>query len=123
MGEFDAGFWFGPMLSAIHKAPPSGAKVIVVVQRLFLPSDKVGYSIPNGAAAFFPEIEWPDTSPPTKVRPCLVEVTGFDDPKVTETIENLGKLRGKQREQAEKQAAAEKKDAEAKSTSNAPAAK
>jgi hypothetical protein len=60
---------------------------------------------------FFPEndrLDWP----------ALFEVTGFDDPKVTETIENLRKLRGKQREDAEKakaekeaqqKAAAEKK--------------
>ena len=45
--------------------------------------------------------------------PCLIEVTGFDDPKVTETIENLCKLRGKQREEAEK-AKAERKAAAAK---------
>jgi hypothetical protein len=56
----------------------------------------------------------------------MFEVTGFDDPNVTNTIENLRELRGKQRDEAEKakaeqKAAAkknriEKKDARKKST-------
>lgn len=37
-------------------------------------------------------------------RPDIFEVTGFDDPKVTETVENLCKVRGKQCEEAEKEA-------------------
>ena len=49
------------------------------------------------------------------IRPALFEVTGFDDPKVAETIENLRKLRGKQREEAEKAKAEQKPAAEKQS--------
>jgi hypothetical protein len=39
----------------------------------------------------------------------LVTVEGFDDPKVTETIENLRKIRAKHREEAEKREAEKSK--------------
>ena len=107
-GKIDAGVWIGDLAGVIAEAPKNGTNVIVVLQHAVLNRKDV-YSIPNGAAAFFPQIERQDTIPPTKVRPCLVVVTGFDDPKVTETIENLRKLRGKQREETEQKAAAEKK--------------
>jgi hypothetical protein len=107
-GRIDAGVWIGDLAGAITEAPKNGTKVIVVVQHAVL-NQKDVYSIPNGSATFFPEIERQDTIPPIKVRPCLVVVSGFDDSKVTETIENLRKLRGKQREEAEQKAAAEKK--------------
>jgi hypothetical protein len=73
---------------------------------VFLECDTNGdYSIPNGNASFFPKDD-------RGFRPCIFEVTGFDDPKVTETIENLRKLRGKQREEAEKAKAEQKAAAE-----------
>jgi len=58
------------------------------------------YLVPNGTVKFVPG------------HVGIVEVTGFDDPKVTETIENLRKLRGKQREEAEKSKAEQKPAAE-----------
>jgi hypothetical protein len=77
----------------IRDVPKRGMRVIVYVG-----NDQVHPSrIPAGPVFFMPD------------HLGLVEVTGFDDPKVTETIENLRKLRGKQREEAEQKAAAEKK--------------
>ena len=102
LGEISAHAWVGSsMISSIHSLPAKGAKIVVVVIPPNPEKEKGLYLIPNGDAAFFP----------TNARgqqPCLFEVTGFDDPKVTETIENLRKLRGKQREEAERNAAAEK---------------
>ena len=89
------GNWDG---TDIEKAPRVGASVIAFVDR----DINGNYLIPNGDANFFPKAD-------DKSRPCIFDVSGFDDPKVTETIENLRKLRGKQREEAEQKAAAEKK--------------
>ncbi len=82
----------------ISAPPKKGAKVIAVVIQNNSKWHNAG--IPNGSASFLPLTG-------LNTAPCLFEVTGFDDPKVTETIEKLQKLRGKQREEAEK-AAAEK---------------
>jgi hypothetical protein len=87
-----------PPLTAIKAPPRKGAKVVVVIRKI---GSNPIYSIENGHAGFFPRDKNGD-------QPCLFEVTGFDDPKVTETIDNLRKLRGKQRAEAEK-AQAEKK--------------
>jgi hypothetical protein len=102
-GEISAHAWIGSsMISSIHSLLAKGAKVVVVVIPPNPEKDKGLYFIPNGDADFFP-------TNAQGQQPCLFEVTGFDDPKVTETIENLRKLRGKQREEAEQKAAAEKK--------------
>ncbi len=78
---------------AVQFVPPRGVHVIALIQR-----DRNGsYFIPDVRPRFLAAPE------------PLITVTGFDDPKVTETIENLRKLRGKQREEAEKAAASEKK--------------
>jgi hypothetical protein len=79
-----------------YDIPANGSKVVVVVED-YTNTEKPHYFIPPGPVHFMPRGHG------------LIEVTGFDDPKVTETIENLRKLRGKQREDAEKQSAAEKK--------------
>jgi hypothetical protein len=87
--------------TVITEYPKTGQKVIVLLER-----DGDGkFQIPDAIVKFFP-----------KRRGCmpLFEVTGFEDPMVTETIENLRKLRGKQREEAEQKAAAEKNSAEKK---------
>jgi hypothetical protein len=73
----------------------------VLVER-YREKNSQSYAIPTGSASFFPIDK-------NGGRPCVFEVSGFDDPKVAETIENLRKLRGKQREEAEKKAAAEPK--------------
>ena len=101
-GEVTAGAEIGNLETTdILTAPRVGTKVIV-----FLARDINGnYRIPNGGASFFPKSD-------IGANPCICEVTGFDDPKVTETIENLRKLRGKQREEAEQKAAAKKKSAD-----------
>jgi hypothetical protein len=79
----------------ITEFPKKGQKVIVLLER-----DGDGkYQIPDAIIKFFPKQRYMP----------IFEVTGFDDPMVTETIENLHKLRGKQREEAEQKAAAEKK--------------
>ncbi len=100
MGEIHTGASIGSEISVILKTPAKGAKVLVVIERINW-NDQEYFGIPNGGATFFPQDK-------SGHRPCLIEVTGFDDPKVTETIEKLRKLRGKQREEAE-QKAAEKK--------------
>jgi hypothetical protein len=83
--------------SLIRKVPEKSAKVVVLVQRLVSPpSQPNSYGIPNGPLNFGSGIG-------------LVEVSGFDDPKVTEMIESVRKIRSKQREEAEQKAAAEKK--------------
>jgi hypothetical protein len=102
-GEINAGVWIGGLISDIRQSPKTGAKVIVVIQDAQW-KGKTVYMIPNGGASFLLEIDCNDTFPPSKERPCLFEVTGFEDPKVTETIENLRKLRGKQREESEENA-------------------
>jgi hypothetical protein len=106
-GRFDSAYCgdivIGPAIGSpesthIEIVPSVGAKVIVLVDR----SGQPIYTVRNGSAQFFPKNEWGHS-------PCLFEVTGFDDPKVTETIESVRKIRGKQREEAEQKAAAEKK--------------
>jgi hypothetical protein len=106
-GEFDSAYrgdvLIGPAIGSreftdIEVVPAIGAKVVVLIDR----SGQPIYTVRNGRAQFFPKNERGNA-------PCLFEVTGFDDPKVTETIENLRKLRGKQREEAEQKAVAEKK--------------
>jgi hypothetical protein len=112
VGEFTAGTWVNRMSSHIQKFPPKGAKVIVLLSH-GIPdkelSKKRSFVIPNGGCACFPGVQLEGQNV-GKLYPCLFEVTGFDDPKVTQTIENLRKLRAKHREEAEK-AQAEKKPA------------
>jgi len=102
-GEVSAGALIGNLeTTVIQDAPNVGKRVNV-----FLNRDINGdFQIPNGDATFFPAIIG------TSDRPCIFEVTGFDDPKVTETIENLRKIRGKQREEAEKAKADKPKSAQ-----------
>ncbi len=100
--------------SEFANLPSKGAKVIVFIEKV----DGTWRRVPNGSNDFLAGIDRKGAFPPAKHYPCLFEVTGFDDPKVTETIENLRKLRGKQREEAKK-APAGKKPA----TLSAPAAK
>ena len=99
-------------ITVIPKVPENGRKVIVLLQpATAIPgvplqhSQPREYTIPNGNIMFLPKNDRTD-------RPALFEVTGFDDPKVTETIENLRKLRGQQREEAEKDKAEQKPAAE-----------
>jgi hypothetical protein len=89
----------------LHEPPAKGAKVILLLCHRFQ-NDNDSYWIPSSNVSCFPKSQ---QQPFPDARPALFEVTGFDDPKVTETIENLRKLRGKQREEAEQKAAAEKK--------------
>lgn len=77
--------------------PTDGAKAIVVIETY----GEGKFAIPNGAVLYMPD----------KLGIC--EVKNFDDPKVTETIENLRKLRGKQREEVD-QKTGEKKKADTK---------
>jgi hypothetical protein len=104
-GDFDSAFQgrvyahaFVGGNSMIKEPPMAGTKVIVLVSH----ADAASSRIPDGSVTFFPEIS-------NHHRPGIFPVTSFDDPKVTETIENLRKLRGKQREEAEQKAVAEKK--------------
>ncbi len=85
-------------LSDINACPAKGAKVIVLVVQSNGSWRKS--AIPNGSSALFPIND-------RKLAPCLFEVSGFDDPKVTETIENLPGCAASSAEEAEK-AAAEK---------------
>ncbi len=86
--------------SLIRKVPEKGAKVVVLVERLSSPpSQPDTYGIPNGPLNFGSGVG-------------LIEVTGFEDPKVTEMIESVRKIRGKQREEAEKAKAEPKPAAE-----------
>ena len=101
--EITATTWFGPEVSAIEEKPAVGAKAIILVEHF------ANWFVPNGGVDFLPD------------HVAICPVTGFDDPKVTETIENLRKLRGKQREEAEK-AAAEKAQS-GKNSATSPAAK
>src|SRR3954471_20641946 len=87
MGEISANVLVRPLVSQIPEAPAKGTKIVVVVTYPQV-GDVLNFWIPAGSAAFFPTNQHGDN-------PCLFEVTGFDDPKVTETIENLRKLRGK----------------------------
>ena len=111
-GKFDAAFEgeisIGPAIgnretTHIDRVPKTGANVVVLIDR----SGSQIYTVRTGSASFFPTNE-------RGMRPCLFEVTGFDDPKVTQTIENLRKLRGKQREEAEQTKAEQKAAAEKK---------
>jgi hypothetical protein len=88
-------------VSVIASVPKKGSKVVVLVTGKE-PDEHGHYYIAPSDVLFFPK----DSN---GNKPALCEVTGVDDPKVTETIENLRKLRGKQREEAEQKAAAEKK--------------
>ncbi len=99
-----------PKISAISDAPRPGSRIIILIQETVVEKNLSGrqplrFEVPNGDIAFFPKEK-------RDVRPAIFEVTGFDDPKVTETIENLRKLRGKQREEAEKAKAEPKPAAE-----------
>jgi hypothetical protein len=87
--------------TVITEYPKIGQKVIVLLER----DGDEKYQIPDAIIKFFP-----------KQRGCmpLFEVTGFDDPMVNKTIENLRKLRGKQREEAEQAKAEQKAAAEKK---------
>jgi hypothetical protein len=116
-GRFDSAYcdeilvdaWIGRSVgSYIPKAPDKGAKVVVLVLHGVNDRKKQYTFVPDAIVNVFPKNAH-GYSPP------LFEVTGFDDPKVTETIENLRKLRGKQREEAEKQAAEQKPSADQKS--------
>jgi hypothetical protein len=84
------------LASYIINVPAKGTKVIALLGGVAFANDGP-YSIPPGNAPMLPVNERGD-------RPCLFEVTGFEDPKVTETIESLRKLRGKQREESEENA-------------------
>jgi hypothetical protein len=98
----------------IREAPPKGAKAIVLLCRRSQ-NGRDHYWIPSSNVACFPRCQ---QQPFPDARPAIIEVTGFDDPKVTETIENLRKLRGKQREEAEQKAAAGKNGIEKKDAGN-----
>jgi hypothetical protein len=101
----DPGTGVGLISSSFTAAPRIGSNVIVTVtwntawNKL---NGKQTFFVPGSNVFFMPG------------RMGLVEVTGFDDPKVTETIENLRKLRGKQREEAEKAKAEQKSVTEKK---------
>ena len=94
----------------LREAPQKGATAVVLLVRRNVGA-KTTYWIPSSSVPCFPRL---GQQPFPDARPALCEVTGFDDPKVTETIENLRKLRGKQREEAEQKAAAEKKSPQEK---------
>jgi hypothetical protein len=109
-GDFDSAYHddlsayasFGNvMVSDRQKPPQEGTKAIVIFD---WGTEKYSdqYWITDRGASFMPIDK-------RGMRPSICEVTGFDDPKVTETIENLRKLRGRQREETERKAAAEKK--------------
>jgi len=87
-------------VSVIRTAPKKGSKVLAVIWDTINAKGQQIYLVPNGNVKF------------VAGHVGIFEVTGFDDPKVTETIENLRKLRGKQREEAEKAKAEQKPAAE-----------
>ena len=87
-------------VSVIRTAPTKGSKVLAVILDTITAKGQQIYLVPNGNVKFVPG------------HVGIVEVTGFDDPKVTEMIENLRQLRGKQREEAEKAKAEQKPAAE-----------
>ena len=114
-----AGFLFGVVLP---KGPAKGAYIVALIKHGIAPRDEPEmqshpeyYSVPNASISCFPPTNASQLGPAHA--PALFEVAGFDDPKVTETIENLRKLRGKQREEAEQKAAAEKKSPPEKQSS------
>jgi hypothetical protein len=84
---------FGFGWSAMLDPPTEGSKAVVVIDRY-----EKGFSIPNGGVLYMPD------------KVAITEVKDFDDPKVTKTIDNLRKLRGRQREEAEQKAVAQKKE-------------
>jgi hypothetical protein len=104
----------GVAFYSILGAPTNGSKIIAVITRVpaNVSNTNTAYlHIPNSFVNCFPiDPKWKAIG--IDGRPPLFEVTGFDDPKVTETIENLRKLRGKQREEAEKAKAEQKAAAE-----------
>jgi hypothetical protein len=83
-------------VTVIASVPKKGSKVVVLISGKE-PDEHGRYYIAPSQVLFFPKDSYGD-------KPALCEVTGFDDPKVTEIIENLRKLRGKQREEAEQKA-------------------
>jgi hypothetical protein len=101
----------GSVYYAIISTPAKGSKVVVLVKRVPAIPNSASTDVlrvPNAFVSCFPVApEWKAKG--IEGRPPLFEVTDFDGPKVTETIENLRKLRGKQREEAEQKAAEEKK--------------
>ncbi len=110
---------------AIRKSPAKGTQIVALIVHGIAPRDapeiqrhREYYYIPNAGISCFPL----DNNPQVGRTP-LFEVTGFDDPKVTETIENLRKLHGKQREEAEKAKAEQKSAAEKKSSPEKSSAK
>ena len=70
--------------SSIENIPPAG-KRIVVMTMWNDDTPQRRYDVTNSKVTFLPSTDGG--------YPALFEVTGFDDPKVTETIENLRKLR------------------------------
>jgi hypothetical protein len=83
-GEISAGAWIsGPPATDII-GPISKGKKVIALLNLSEDNSKRGFEIPNvGLRELFPKNE------KFNAYPCLFEVAGFDDPKVTETIENL----------------------------------
>jgi hypothetical protein len=88
---------FGVGWSAMYEPPAEGSKAVVVIDRY-----ENQFSIPNGGVLYMPN------------KRAIMEVNAFDDPKVTETIENLRKLRSQQHEKAEQTKAEQKAAAEKK---------
>lgn len=89
---------YGAIISSVGYAPRAGKQVVVVLKR-----DEMGdrYLIPSATMAFMPltELGPPDEQPPLagvewgKSHASIMEVTGFDDPKVAEVIARLRELR------------------------------
>ena len=69
----------------LHEPPAKGAKVILLLCHRFQ-YDNDSYWIPSSNVSCFPKSQ---QQPFPDARPAIFEVTGFDDPMVTETIENL----------------------------------
>jgi hypothetical protein len=96
--QVTAGVWVtpetAPNASMINEVPKKGTKVVASIARPMVLKGASWFGLPNGPVMFMAQNKG------------TIEVTGFDDPKVTETIEKLPKLRAKQREEAEKNAPA-----------------
>ena len=90
----------GGNVSEIAEPPPVGAKVICLLSRVTSKTrrDNIRFTITNGVMTHFPK------QINGKESPAMFIVSGFDDPKVKETIENLRKYRAKDREEAEQKA-------------------
>ena len=115
MGEIEALATIGIPVSAIAKVPAKGTKVIVILNRVMNKPDHLEYQIPNASIDALPIIG-------QGRRPAIVEVTSFDDPKVTETIENLRKLRGQQARRSRKSRRRKSESGKNPTTPPAPAA-